>query len=101
MENFIIYLIKVNIIISVAFIFYLIFLRKEKFLNVNRFILLGILISSFLIPLLPPFNFFHIQQIQNQNFLIKPLAQFYTSISRSVNPDPAFQNEFTINRHNR
>src|ERR1700691_967849 len=93
MEGFIIYLIKVNITISIIFLFYYSFLRMEKFLKVNRFILLVILLSSFVLPLTPAINFFRIEQIQDQHPVVKPLAVFYNRISKSENVVSLYYNK--------
>jgi hypothetical protein len=93
MEGFIIYLIKLNITISIIFLFYYSFLRMEKFLKVNRFILLVILLSSFVLPLTPAINFFRIEQIQDQHPVVKPLAVFYNRISKSENVVSLYYNK--------
>jgi len=85
METFIIYLIKVNIVISILFLFYFLFLRNEKFLQLNRFLILSILLSSFLLPFITAINFFRIDQIQNHNAVVKPLVVLYNKISKSEN----------------
>ena len=68
MTDFIIYLLKSSIVLSVFYAFYIVFLRKETFYNLNRAYLLGALFISFILP------FVHIQvekplnQIEN-NFV--------------------------------
>lgn len=56
MENLLSYFFKINIIFSVLFLVYYIFLRKEKFLVINRFVLIGIVFFAFLLPLSPNLN---------------------------------------------
>jgi len=52
MTNFIIYIIKVNIIFSLFTILYYSFFRNLTFYSLNRFVLLGTIVSSLLIPCL-------------------------------------------------
>lgn len=51
--GFAMYLLKANLILSVLFGAYWLLLRNERFFQLNRFILLSILVSTFLLPLLP------------------------------------------------
>lgn len=58
METGLIYLLKVNLIISAFFLIYYIFLRKEKFLRCNRLFLLGAMVIALSLPLIPSTNLF-------------------------------------------
>lgn len=53
MENIILYLVKANLLIAALFLFYFFFLRNQKFFRINRFFLLGALIISLFLPLIP------------------------------------------------
>jgi beta-lactamase regulating signal transducer with metallopeptidase domain len=53
MQDLIIYFVKANITFSLLFIIYWLLLRNEKFFVLNRIILLGIILISLLLPLLP------------------------------------------------
>lgn len=53
MEDLPVFLLKLNVTFTVLFAVYYLLLRKEKFLAGNRFLLLGILASSIIIPLCP------------------------------------------------
>lgn len=51
--DFAMYLLKANLILSVLFSAYWLLLRNEPFFQLNRFVLLSILVAAFLLPLLP------------------------------------------------
>ena len=53
MTAFIIYLLKANLLLTILFIFYFFLCRNEKFFRLNRFFLLGTLLLSMLLPLIP------------------------------------------------
>ena len=53
MEHFIYYFLKVNLVISLLCLFYWLFLRKENFFRLNRFFLLGSIVASAGLPLVP------------------------------------------------
>lgn len=53
MEAAIYYLLKVNLIITVMVLMFYIFFRSEKFLQLNRFVLLMIIVAGFGLPFLP------------------------------------------------
>jgi hypothetical protein len=58
METFIIYFLKANLVLSLLFLVFWLFLKGEKFFRLNRAILLGIIVSSLLLPVAPsPQNF--------------------------------------------
>ena len=50
------YIIKVQIVFTVLFIAYYSLFRKEKFLVLNRFVLIGVLVAAFALPVLPALN---------------------------------------------
>ena len=53
MQDLFIYLVKVNVVIALSYLFYWCLLRREKFFILNRFFLLGAIVFAFLLPLLP------------------------------------------------
>jgi len=59
METGLIYLLKVNLIISAFFLIYYVFLRKEKFLRCNRLFLLSAMVIALGLPLGPSTNLFN------------------------------------------
>jgi hypothetical protein len=90
MSALIIYLIKANLLISALFLFYFLFLRKEKFFRLNRFFLLGTLILSIFLPLIPaPGNF--IQSLQQGPAGIRNFLDIYNQIHITTTPFPADQ----------
>lgn len=83
MTLFIIYLLKVNAVISVLILFYIFLLRNERFFKLNRIVLLGIIFSSFILPFTPAFNFFNIDQIDTHATTVTPFVKIYNSIGES------------------
>ncbi|PZR29467.1 MAG: hypothetical protein DI535_01790 [Citrobacter freundii] len=57
MEATIYYLLKVNLIIAVLVLVFYIFFRSEKFLQLNRFVLLMIAVTGFALPFLPDITY--------------------------------------------
>ncbi|HEY1062591.1 MAG TPA: M56 family metallopeptidase [Daejeonella sp.] len=57
METLALYLFKVHLAVALLYGLYYMTVRNELFFRLNRFILLGILIISFSLPLLPSFTF--------------------------------------------
>lgn len=53
MEHLLIYSLKFNIAFAILFMIYYFFLRKQKFLVINRFVLIGIVLVSLLLPIVP------------------------------------------------
>lgn len=70
-----VYFLKANIVLSVLFFFYWLLLRNEKFFAINRFILLSIVVTAFLLPLLPS-NF----SFKEQNSTISEIQEQVTKI---------------------
>jgi hypothetical protein len=83
MEPLIIYLLKVNVVISILFLFYLLVLKNEKSFWQNRFYLLFSLLLSLFLPLLPGMNFSNLDGIQHQITMANPLNSLYTTIGDS------------------
>jgi len=52
MDNFILFTLKSSLCLSAGFLFYYLLLRRETFHRFNRFVLLGIIILSMIIPLI-------------------------------------------------
>ncbi len=80
METFAIYLLKVQVVISALYLVYRLCMSREKFFGINRFILLGILFISFLLPLLPDFPGFHLNNLdgfRNRVFSVNPFSGWY------------------------
>ena len=50
MEDFVIYLLKVNLAVSLLFFSFLLFFKSEQSFQMNRFLLLGIFFVSFILP---------------------------------------------------
>jgi beta-lactamase regulating signal transducer with metallopeptidase domain len=74
MQDFIIYFAKVNITLSILFLIYWLLLRNEKFFQLNRFILLSILVVAVFLPLIPFQNFLAVST--------KPLKTFHERLSK-------------------
>lgn len=75
MENFVIYLIKVNVVILALFVVYFLFLKNEKFFRINRFFFLSSLVLSFILPLFPAVHLFSIngfEKFQDQVSSVNP-----------------------------
>lgn len=53
MENLFLYLLEVNLILLILGAAYYLFLKKETFHQLNRLILLGVIVLAFLLPLIP------------------------------------------------
>lgn len=73
------YLLKANLILSVLFGAYWLLLRNERFFQLNRLILLSILVSAFLLPLLPQWQSSTpsspvIAKVQGQIATVSPFA---------------------------
>ena len=64
----IVYFLKVQVVFTILFMLYYAFFRKEKFLVFNRFVLIGIIVTAFLLPVLPTFNVdgLEISQLQSR-----------------------------------
>ena len=60
METFIIYFLKANLVLSILFLVFWLFLKGEKFFLLNRAILLGIIFLSLLLPVAPSLQNFGI-----------------------------------------
>ena len=58
METFIIYFLKANLVLSILFLVFWLFLKGEKFFLLNRVILLGIIFLSLLLPVAPSLESF-------------------------------------------
>lgn len=77
--GFAMYLLKTNLILSVLFGAYWLLLRNERFFQLNRLILLSILVSTFLLPLLPQWQSSTpsspvIAKVQGQIATVSPFA---------------------------
>jgi len=77
--GFAMYLLKANLILSVLFGAYWLLLRNERFFQLNRFILLSILVSAFLLPLLPQWQSSTpsstlVARVQEQIAIVSPFA---------------------------
>ncbi len=72
-NNYLVFLMKVNIIFSVLYLMYYIFYRKLNYNYLNRFILLSIPLTSFIIPALHV----HVTQVNNFSDISMVLEQFY------------------------
>lgn len=53
MGNFLLYFLKVNVVLSVLFALYWVLFRNEKFFQLNRSVLLGVLLLPILLPFVP------------------------------------------------
>ncbi len=80
MELFIIYLLKVNIVLAILYSSYWVLFRKEKFFVANRFILLACLVCSLLLPLVS-IEGEMLQQLEQDIAAANPLTHIYNSIS--------------------
>jgi len=77
METLLYYLLKANVVFTLLFLAYYVMLRREKFLNANRLLLLMIFAAAIILPLCPAFNY---EGFLKSNVLLKgfkPLSQFY------------------------
>lgn len=88
--GFAMYLLKANLILSVLFGAYWLLLKNERFFQLNRLILLSILVSAFLLPLLPQWQSSTpsspvIAKVQEQIATVSPFA-----------PVPAIESNTTI-----
>lgn len=83
MEPLIIYFLKVNVVISTLFLFYLLVLKNEKSFWQNRFYLLFSLLVSLFLPLLPEMSFSNLEGVQRQITMVNPLNSLYTTIDNS------------------
>jgi hypothetical protein len=90
MEALIIYLVKVNLLISALFLFYYFLLRKEKFFGLNRFFLLGTLALATFLPLIPPPDNF-VQSLRQGSAGVRNFLDLYNSIHIITSPFPAGQ----------
>ncbi|NRB49754.1 MAG: M56 family metallopeptidase [Saprospiraceae bacterium] len=70
------YLLKVNIVLATLFGAYWLLLRNERFFQLNRLILLGIVLLSLLMPILPQW-----QGAPSNNQLVQRLSQNIADIS--------------------
>lgn len=57
-----VYMAKVNVVFTLLFLAYHFLLRKQKFLLINRILGWAIIIVSICLPLLPAFQFTHINK---------------------------------------
>ena len=69
------YIVKVQIVFTILFAVYYLFLRKEKFLVLNRFILVGIIASAFILPVSRTFNINCVIK-QQQATIVNTLPKF-------------------------
>lgn len=88
MENALYDLLKANIVFTTLFLIYYFFLRKEKFLIVNRVILLAIPAAVIILPLFPNLDYSGL----NQNAVLfrgtHSVPQFFTTLGPQ--PDAGF-----------
>ncbi len=78
MNPFFVYLIKSTISLSLLYLLFKVFMQNDKTLILNRFLLLGILLFSAVVPLLN-FQFFHtevpIKQVETiREFVSAPIT---------------------------
>lgn len=82
----ILYLFKVTILIAAFYLFYKLLLRNETFYKVNRFVLLGCLIISFLLPFITlpsSYSFVQLFSVKQESFFDYEIFE-----SANVNPLP-------------
>src|SRR6185437_16333162 len=80
METLAVYLLKVNLVILLLYPVYVLCLKKEKFFKVNRFVLTGILVVSFLLPFLPDIHSFSLnsmERFQERIYSVNPFSGLY------------------------
>jgi len=77
------FLLKANIIISVLFGIYYIFLRKEKFFFFNRIFLLSILLLSVSLPFIPAIEYISANGSQASFSIFHPLNDLYSEFELS------------------
>ncbi len=88
----VLYLLKVNIVLAILFGAYWLLLRNERFFQLNRFFLLGILFLSLLIPILPQWQ----GGVSNI-----PIVQRITQNIADISPfDNQIQEESSTNANN-
>ncbi|MDP4131755.1 MAG: hypothetical protein Q8918_17060 [Bacteroidota bacterium] len=81
METLAVYLFKVNLVISVFYLVYILCLEKEKFFTVNRFLLIAVLVVSFILPFLPDLHSFslnNMERFQDRIYSVNPFSGLYT-----------------------
>jgi len=86
MNLYILYWLKVNAILAFLYLVYFAVLKKEKFFKLNRFYLLGTVIISLLLPLLPLQNV-AVVQLREQLPIVDAFSKFYPQLpaGESVN----------------
>ncbi|RZK33691.1 MAG: hypothetical protein EOO61_14855, partial [Hymenobacter sp.] len=66
--NLISYILKVHLVFTVLFVVYYAFFRREKFLALNRLVLISLIAGAFVLPVSPALNLIgsdaHQQQLQ-------------------------------------
>ena len=77
MESFVIYLLKAHIVLTILLAAWWLFLKKEPFFQLNRAVLLGIILLALVLPLFP--------NLQNLNQPHSYVGQMKSQISE-VNP---------------
>ncbi|HEY4325837.1 MAG TPA: M56 family metallopeptidase [Mucilaginibacter sp.] len=95
MQPLIIYLLKVNVVISILFLFYLLVLKNDKSFWQNRFYLLFSLLLSLFLPFLPGLNFSHLNTIQREITRANPLNSLYSTIGDSQMAKPHLSTHIT------
>ncbi len=88
MKEWIMYLVKSGLALWLFYGIYWLFLRKETYFSVNRFILLGSVVLSFILPLVPLSDW--IRFGENQELVSGIFINLETAITSSVTPDPVY-----------
>ena len=89
MEPLVMYLLKVNVVVSILFLFYLLGLKNDKLFKQNRVYLLSSLLLSLFLPVLPVLSFPHFGPIQRQITTANPLYGLYATIGNSQMVTPS------------
>ncbi|MEO7989996.1 MAG: M56 family metallopeptidase [Chryseolinea sp.] len=81
METFVIYWLKVNVVISILFLTYYLLLKKEKFFKLNRLFLMGSLVLALILPITPVINTPGLNQLQHEVTGLNSLYDLYNNFS--------------------
>ncbi|MBL7113502.1 MAG: TonB family protein [Bacteroidales bacterium] len=88
MNEWIMYLVKSGLALWLFYGIYWLFLRKETYFSVNRFVLLGSVVLSFLLPLVPFSDW--IQLGEKQDMVSGIFINLETALASSGMPAPAY-----------
>lgn len=96
METFITYLIKAHLLVSILYFVYWLFLRNEKFFQLNRIFLLATLLIAVSLPLMPPVIKPDAEVLRYPASAFHSISSLYENDGHGTSPAPAGVNSNAV-----